>query len=534
MKNWKKVKLGSLLTESKIISESPNLDKRIRVKLNVLGVEKRPITTEKDGATKYYIRKAGQFVYGKQNLHKGAFGIIPKELDGFESSQDIPAFDIDDSCYPEWIFYFFRKGNFYLKLESLAKGVGSKRIQPQQIYELEIYLPEKDEQRKILNEIKNAELKNIELLNEIKLQEDNLVKLRKSILKDAIEGVLTEEWRKKNINIEDATSLIERIKLEKELLINQKKIKQDKSTDSLVIDNCNWKLNNLWTIAKLYDVFSFIDYRGKTPIKSQEGKRLITAKNIRFGFIQDEPIEFVSQEVYDKLMVRGFPKINDILFVTEGHTMGFAALVDLTFEFALAQRTICFQPYLEKMETEFFFYLFLTDQFQRIIFDNQTGSAVKGIKSSKLKKIPIPIPPKEEQIIIIKKVKELLNNCSKLMQEIISNKEKSEKLMQTILIELLGEENNNLIAEQKTEKVVKESFSRKIKYNDKTINMKLVELLKLHGKLHAEDLWKMSEHFDDKAIGDSIDKFYSDLKEKIEIEKTIKEVTNEKGYLELI
>ena len=44
----------------------------------------------------------------------------------------------------------------------------------------------------------------------------------------------------------------------------------------------------------------------------------------------------------------------------------------------------------------------------------------------------------------------------------------------------------------------------------------------------------MSEHYHDKNINDSIDKFYSDLKTKIEIEKTIKEVTNEKGYIELI
>ena len=124
MKNWKKVKLGSLLTESKIVSVNPNPDKRIRVKLNVLGVEKRPLTKDKKGATKYYIRRAGQFIYGKQNLHKGAFGIVPEELDGYESTSDIPAFDIDESCYSEWIFYFFRKNNFYLKLEDLAQGVG--------------------------------------------------------------------------------------------------------------------------------------------------------------------------------------------------------------------------------------------------------------------------------------------------------------------------------------------------------------------------------------------------------------------------
>ncbi|MBM6498628.1 restriction endonuclease subunit S [Flavobacterium macrobrachii] len=534
MKNWPKVKLGTLLTESKVLSENPSTDNRIRVKLNVLGVEKRPVTKDKKGATKYYIRKAGQFIYGKQNLHKGAFGIIPKELDGFESSQDIPAFDVDDSCYPEWIFYFFKKGNFYLKLDGFAKGVGSKRIQPNQIYDLEIYLPNKDEQKKILNEIKKAEFKNREILNEIYLQEENLVRLRKSILKDAAEGVLTMDWRKEHPNIESADIFIQKIKLKKESLIKQKKIKQDKSTDSLITDNCDWKLNNSWTIATLNDIFSFIDYRGKTPSKSLEGKRLITAKNIRFGYIQDEPIEYVSQDVYDKYMIRGFPKNKDILFVTEGHTIGYTALVDVPFEFALAQRTICFQPYLEKMETEFFFYLFLNDQFQSIILDNQTGSAVKGIKSSKLKMIPIPIPPIDEQKIIIKKVKGLLKNCSNLNEVIRSNKENSVKLFQTILLELLGEENNKLIVENKTRRNVKKSLSRDIKYNDKTINMKLVELLKLHGKLHAEDLWKMSEYYDDKNINDSIDKFYSDLKTKIEIEKTIKEVTNEKGYIELV
>ena len=44
----------------------------------------------------------------------------------------------------------------------------------------------------------------------------------------------------------------------------------------------------------------------------------------------------------------------------------------------------------------------------------------------------------------------------------------------------------------------------------------------------------MSKYFDNKNIGDSIDKFYADLKEKIEVDKTIKEVENEKGYIELV
>jgi type I restriction enzyme S subunit len=62
---WKEVRLGDILTESKIESASPNIESRIRVLLNARGVIKRPIKKETKGATKYFIRKKGQFIYGK-------------------------------------------------------------------------------------------------------------------------------------------------------------------------------------------------------------------------------------------------------------------------------------------------------------------------------------------------------------------------------------------------------------------------------------------------------------------------------------
>jgi len=67
-------------------------------KLNIGGVIKRSVKEDTKGATKYYIRHKGQFIYGKQNLFKGAFGVVPIELDGYESSSDIPAFDVHYCC----------------------------------------------------------------------------------------------------------------------------------------------------------------------------------------------------------------------------------------------------------------------------------------------------------------------------------------------------------------------------------------------------------------------------------------------------
>ena len=86
--HYKTKKVKDFLTESKI-EGTDDINKRLTVKLNLKGITVRESKTiEKEGATKQFIRKSGQFIYGKQNLHKGAFGIVPKELDGYLSSSD--------------------------------------------------------------------------------------------------------------------------------------------------------------------------------------------------------------------------------------------------------------------------------------------------------------------------------------------------------------------------------------------------------------------------------------------------------------
>ncbi len=160
-------------------------------------------------------------------------------------------------------------------------------------------------------------------------------------------------------------------------------------------------------------------------------------------------------------------------------------------------------------------------------------SGVKNVNSTKINNLLIPFTSHDEQIKIVEKVNNLNLLCDKLKEEVNANKLNVEKLLQSTLQKLLGEETPTVFA-NKIEKEVELKHSRIIKYNNKTTLMELIDLLKQYGKLHAEDLWKMSKHFDNNNIDESIDKFYSDLKRKIEIDKTIQEVKNEKGYLELV
>lgn len=90
----------------------------------------------------------------------------------------------------------------------------------------------------------------------------------------------------------------------------------------------------------LIDACDYVDYRGKTPRKTSEGIFLVTAKNIRMGFI-DYTLsqEFISKSDYSIVMRRGTAKIGDILITTEA-PCGFVAQVD-NENIALAQRGLC-------------------------------------------------------------------------------------------------------------------------------------------------------------------------------------------------
>jgi type I restriction enzyme S subunit len=62
-----------------------------------------------------------------------------------------------------------------------------------------------------------------------------------------------------------------------------------------------------WVETTISQCIKFIDYRGKTPTKTESGIRLITAKNIKMGYLQESPMEFIATKNYESWMTRGIP-----------------------------------------------------------------------------------------------------------------------------------------------------------------------------------------------------------------------------------
>ncbi len=154
---WQKLNLSDILTiPDKIKPKIVDKNKLLTVKLHLKGVLLNENTDNLSiGSTNYYKRKNGQFIYGKQNLFNGAFGIIPDELDGCLSSGDVPSLNIKTEFIdPLFLFYFLGRESFYKSLEKISSGSGSKRIHEKTLLKVSIELPNLSEQIKILGFLK--------------------------------------------------------------------------------------------------------------------------------------------------------------------------------------------------------------------------------------------------------------------------------------------------------------------------------------------------------------------------------------------
>lgn len=160
-----------------------------------------------------------------------------------------------------------------------------------------------------------------------------------------------------------------------------------------------------WLIKPLDEVMeAIIDYRGKTPQKTDRGIPLITAKVVKNGRIET-PEEFIAESQYSSWMVRGLPRAGDVVVTTEAPLGEIAQLDDPNV--ALAQRIVTLRGKEGILNNDYLLYLMQSSYVQDQLESRASGSTVKGVKQSELRKILLPIPPEDEQVEIAKHLKAL-------------------------------------------------------------------------------------------------------------------------------
>jgi type I restriction enzyme S subunit len=281
---------------------------------------------------------------------------VPEYLDGFESTVDLPCFDISDGLDPIFLLEYVKRDDFYKKNGEIADGGRkAKRIQTEVFLSFPVALPpQTKEQRKIATCL------------------------------SSLDALIAAEIQKLDV-----------FKTHKKGLMQQILPREGETVPSLRFPGFREALQ--WMHEELSSCLEkVIDYRGKAPPKSEAGVPLITAKNVRFGWLDMSCDEYIAADGYEDWMSKGIPKAGDILFTTEA-PLGNVALFPNTGKYALGQRIITLRTITKKCLTGFLFQSLLGPAMQKKIDFHSTGSTAKGIKSTVFVNLSFCYPKISEQ-----------------------------------------------------------------------------------------------------------------------------------------
>lgn len=306
--------------------------------------------------------------------------------------------DYSELLNKEFLYFVFSSNVLKEQFFGKVSGAVVKNLNSDKVADTLVPLPPIEEQHRIVEKLNQI----LPLIDEYGKEEDELIALcqnfpeemKKSVLQAAMQGKLTKQLETDS-SVDEMISSI------------QYETRLENCSEKLILEAMDFPLPDNWRFIKLNEIVRFVDYRGKTPHKINKGVFLITASNIKQGFMDYSRKEYISEEEYLDRMSRGVTRKGDLLFTTEA-PMGNASICNLD-KTSCGQRIITFQKYNDhSINLEYLMFCILSPDFQTELLDNATGTTAKGIKGKKLKHLLLPLPPIEEQQRIVEKLNTIL------------------------------------------------------------------------------------------------------------------------------
>ena len=227
-------------------------------------------------------------------------------------------------------------------------------------------------------------------------------KLRQKILDLAIHGKLVPQ----DPNDEPASVLLERIKVEKEQLIKEGKIKRSrksaKTSDTPHYGNVPFEVPDNWVWTDIEHICSKIG-SGSTPRGSNyssKGIPFFRSQNIYNGGLVYEDIKFISEEVH-QTMIGTEVLPNDLLLNITGGSLGRCAIVPENFQRGNVSQHVCIMRPIFVV-SEYFHAFVLSSIFSKSM--KITGSGREGLPKYNLERMFFPLPPLSEQHRIVSEI----------------------------------------------------------------------------------------------------------------------------------
>ena len=334
-----------------------------------------------------------------------------------------------DGIQSRFILYLMR--SFENVIAGQGTGTTFNAITGSQLRDFEIPLPPLPEQHRIVAKIEELFTQldaGVAALEKAKAQ---LRRYRQAVLKAAVEGELTREWREAHRGeLEPASVLLERILEERrarwEAAHPGKRYRRPTppETDDLP------ELPEGWTWARVADVGEVVT--GRTPRKSRSE---YYADDFPFYKPTDLNDGYYTRHARDGLSKLGIEKARllpakSTLVTCIGATIGKTGFIRR--DGASNQQINAIVPG-KGVVPEFIYFVCVSPQFQKSIIDHASATTLPILNKSRFEELLLPLPPPDEQQVIVEEIEHRLSVVDEMEKAVAQSLKRAERLRQSIL-----------------------------------------------------------------------------------------------------
>jgi type I restriction enzyme, S subunit len=474
----------------------------------------RPLSAVRKGYTSFV---NGDVIFAKitPSMENGKVAVARNLMNGIGfGSTEFHVLHPSQGLDSKYLCYFMVRPSFRANAKQHMSGSGGQlRVPTEYLRQTVLPLPPLNEQKRIVEKLEVL-LSNLDdAVQSLTNALEKLKQYRRSVLKAAIEGELTQEWREANqTTLEPASELLTRIlQKRRERWEAEQKAKDRKNAayeeptapdvSSLPGLPKGW----VWTNLGQLKSFSLYGPRFSSEDYSEKGVNVLRTTDINeFGRVNVDttPKLDLNNEEFDKYKVRPM----DLLITRTGSIGTLAVFND---EIRAIAGAYLIQYRLALPEVVWYVFQFLkSPDGQTQLTGGSAGSGRLNLNAPNLEKIPIPLPPLAEQFMVIESIEQRFDEAAQFEAALNAELNRSEGLRQSMLEEafsgkLVPQDPNDepatiLLERIREEKIrasqeakVKKPKSTKPKTSQGSELISLADTLRTAGKaLTPEELFK--------------------------------------------
>jgi len=140
-----------------------------------------------------------------------------------------------------------------------------------------------------------------------------------------------------------------------------------------------------------------------TPERTTEGIKLLSARNVRDGYIDFENVDYIGIDEYERIRRRCNPSRGDILISCSG-TIGRVASVETDECFSLVRSAALVRPKSAAIRTKFLEHYLRTPALKARMLRRANASSQANLFQGQIRELPVFVPPVELQDTFVRTV----------------------------------------------------------------------------------------------------------------------------------